>query len=333
MVRKREGAVFGGVLLALALGVLLWFGGDTDDRVDDDVAIAIQPVPHDTIGISDEVPDTRHSNDARLREADLRDGQYDDAGGARRGWPRVFEVLHSEKSFYATVDEEYPKAMAGNAESLYLVWILMSECDPVRRLINTISFPEWLASLQNPDPEFIEERRVTYAQCEELVGEENWARFDGWQAFLDRAAVGAYPLAMAYKGTQTASENGATRESESYLKQAIGSGDPNVLFLLGLSLTANEQIESTEYASWIILACLNGFECDRPNPAIERGCQFDPECARDESVNSLLLRDLGQYELDIATEMAESMAELVSDCGFECLPVPAPFATPQAPPH
>lgn len=146
----------------------------------------------------------------------------------------------------------------------------------------------------------IELAQQAYERCHRFQG-DGTGEFGDATEWLGRATLAGQPLAQATTAnrilwkqtTDTLAGAGATpatipvssdtigMDPWELLREALESGDPEVLFLAGdaSELLHPSSDNNTERNAWWLVACERGFDCSPNADWVKSVCYIDPQCA------------------------------------------------------
>jgi hypothetical protein len=239
----------------------------------------------------------------------------------------------SSHDYLSYARQVLPAAKAGNRDAQFYLFRSIENCAEGNRLFfqrggKTLSLDQGIqwAVQRSLSPDQVE---LIYERCHKFL-EENTNDLGSASDWLERATRAGQPLAETTTSAklllQSEQQNlqraaGVTSpeaagsvpnqsDPRALLRDAIESGDPEVIFSIGdlqtLINPSNPDAKLDRFA-WMLVACQHGFDCSSDAEWVQRSCAGDPQCASANSPGELV-RTLAGDSWPTVQEKAQDIA-------------------------
>lgn len=211
---------------------------------------------------------------------------------------------------WKTLEKHWPRAMAGDADSMYASYTIISSCLPYRRRFEGKDIAEVHAEFAtNNDPELIELNEQLWRHCKPIYSQ--WQTYSGWRSLLGRAAELGQPLAMTQAAARLVRAPETLQAGVDLIYSALSNPDPVTLLGVADVYTTAGYFEESKYA-WLLAACNLGLDCSPEGPFMKSTCgPFSQTCGVHESVSDYALRTLGDYGYQLAVRRANEITSIL----------------------
>lgn len=232
--------------------------------------------------------------------------------------PTLDERFRKSKDYARFVAEIRPIASAGNTEAEYLTAKALKWCAQTMNLyfikpngeVHTLE--EVQARFAGRPVGISEQVATIYSRCQGFLDNPELRKStNSWNEWLDKAADGGYPAAIAQRAanleiqltleshsSQPHEDRGVDAEAQAkeLALTAAESGDPDAIFLMSDWVRTGNRTDdetATLINAWKILACQKGYDCGPNSDWIMSACSWNPQCADGRTYADVLQRQLG----------------------------------------
>jgi hypothetical protein len=212
---------------------------------------------------------------------------------------------------YQYVLQAIDDARNGDASSKYHVWRVLAVCKRRARQFQGSSALEAKHALPAPYPHALQEVDDYYDLCGRFYV-NGFREFPEVSAFRMEAANSGFPPAVVDVAIgDLITSHASVDDAASRIIGAINAGDPEAL-IVARQLQLVNVIDYNTSLAFALAACRFGYDCERNGPLMRELCWSTPSCSADDSLVSLVKRDLGESALrERLREAEEIRAEIV----------------------
>ena len=205
---------------------------------------------------------------------------------------RIQAILDSKENYARILAEEYPKALAGDADAQFLSYTLLQYCRTPVKMFKGMALSQALEALQAQTPAKVDQIETMFARCSDLF-ETGLESFGEWEEMRKRAIRQGQPLALIEEAASTWRFKKDVVAAQHLIENALLSSDPEAALVAGQLFGMTEMTEPSEALAWILAGCELGAVCGADSTRMTSQCEFNPECVLGEDLPTMVARLVG----------------------------------------